>query len=145
VSANAGKKQSHRFQRGQSGNPAGKAPGTRHRVTLLAQKMMEDDAKEVIAAVIASAKKGDMAAAKLVIDRLVPARKDNAIRFDLPAIESAGDAAAAMAAILRAVAAGDITPAEAGDVAKLVETFAKAHELCELEGRIAALEERGAR
>jgi hypothetical protein len=143
VSANAGKKQGHRFQRGQSGNPAGKAPGTRHRVTLLAERLMQDDAEGVVNAVIAAARDGDMAAARLVLDRLAPARKDNPVHFDLPVIETASDAAAAMAAILRAVASGELTPGEAGDVAKLIETFAKAHELCEIEARIVALEKRG--
>ena len=143
MSANAGKKQGHRFQQGQSGNPAGKPKGTRHRVTMLAQRMMEDDAAEVVAAVVAAAKDGDMSAAKLVIDRLVPPRKDSPVNFDLPAIKSASDASAAMAAVLGATAAGDLTPAEASEIAKLIDVFTRTHEACELEKRIVALEERG--
>jgi hypothetical protein len=141
---NSKRKQGHRFQQGQSGNPSGKPKGARHKTTILAEKLMQDDAEGVVNAVVAAAKDGDMAAARLVLDRIAPVRKDNPVRFDLPAIESASDASAAMAAILRAVASGELTPGEAGDVAKLIETFAKTYETNELEARIAALEaERG--
>jgi hypothetical protein len=45
AAANAAKKQRGRpFKPGRSGNPVGKAKGTRHRITVLAEKMMEDDA-----------------------------------------------------------------------------------------------------
>ena len=30
------------FQKGQSGNPAGPAKGTRHKITMLAEKLMQD-------------------------------------------------------------------------------------------------------
>jgi Family of unknown function (DUF5681) len=32
------------FSKGQSGNPAGKPPGARHKATMLAEKLMGDDA-----------------------------------------------------------------------------------------------------
>ncbi len=112
----------------------------------MCEKLMADDAEAVVNAVISAARGGDVAAARLILDRIVPPRRDSPIQFALPPIESAGDAVTAMASILRAVAAGDITPNEAGDVARLVETFARAHELHEIEGRVSALEaERGTR
>jgi hypothetical protein len=37
-----------KFQPGRSGNPAGKARGTKHRVTILAERLMEDDAQDVV-------------------------------------------------------------------------------------------------
>jgi hypothetical protein len=46
----------------------------------------------------------------------------------------------ATAALAEAVAAGDITPMEAGELAKLVEGFTKAFELHEIEQRLARLE-----
>jgi hypothetical protein len=45
-----------------------------------------------------------------------------------------------MAAILTAVSAGQITPGEATEVARLVETFIKALEASELTARIERLE-----
>jgi hypothetical protein len=47
-----------------------------------------------------------------------------------------------MAAILASVASGEVTPLEAADVSKLVETYVKTLEASELEARIKALEER---
>ena len=137
---NTGKKQGHRFPQGKSGNPSGRPAGARNKTTVLCEKLMADDAEGVVAAVIAAAKDGDIQAARLVLDRIVPPRKDSPIRFDLPPIKSAGDAALAMTAVLNAVASGELTPSEAGDVAKLIELFTKTHEVCELERRIVALE-----
>jgi len=51
-----------RFQKGVSGNPRGKAPGTRNKATVLVIKLMESGAKEITEAVIAAARNGDMAA-----------------------------------------------------------------------------------
>ena len=135
-------KQDTRFKKGQSGNPAGKPKGTRHRTTILAERLMQAEAEGVVNVVIAAAKNGDIPAARIILERIAPPRKDNAIAFELPVLESAADATKAMAAVLSAVATGDVTPGEAGEVAKLIEAFAKTHEMYELERRIAALEAR---
>ncbi|HLN49346.1 MAG TPA: DUF5681 domain-containing protein [Steroidobacteraceae bacterium] len=75
MTENATKKQ-RGFQKGQSGNPAGKPKGVRNRATLMAalmaEKLMQDDAEEVIRAVIEKAKQGDMTAARLIIERIAP-------------------------------------------------------------------------
>jgi hypothetical protein len=133
------------FEKGQSGNPAGKPKGARHKTTLLAEKLMQDDAENIVNAVLAAARGGDMAAARIVLDRIAPARRDNPVSFDLPRIESAADAANAMAGILTAVAGGEITPAEAGEVAKLLDAYTRTLEATEFEKRLRALEERTCR
>ncbi|WP_292533500.1 hypothetical protein [Methylocystis sp.] len=53
-------------------------------MTLLVEKLMHDDATEIVRAVIAAARGGDMVACKIVLDRICPARKGRPIRFDLP-------------------------------------------------------------
>ena len=55
---------------------------------------------------------------------------------------SAGDLPKASGALLAAVAEGEITPAEAAELARLVETHAKAIEVNEIEARLAELEDR---
>jgi hypothetical protein len=45
------------FQKGQSGNPAGRAKGTRHKITLPAEKLMQDDVENVVAAVVDAARR----------------------------------------------------------------------------------------
>ncbi|HEY8162614.1 MAG TPA: DUF5681 domain-containing protein [Methylocystis sp.] len=146
MAENATRKQRGKpFQKGQSGNPAGKPKGTRHKTTLLAEKLMQDDAENIVNAVLRSAKDGDMTAARIVMDRIVPARRDNPVNFELPDIQSAVDAANAMGAILAAVACGDLTPAEAGEISKLLDSFIRTLEATEFEVRLRALEERSAR
>jgi hypothetical protein len=85
---------------------------------------------------------GDTTAMRLCLERIMPPRKDRPIQFTLPPITTAAEAGQVLGAIVAAVAAGDITPAEAGDVSKLVGDFIKALEAGELERRIAALEQR---
>jgi hypothetical protein len=46
------------FKKGQSGNPAGPAKGTRLKITILAEQLMQDDVENVVAAVVDAARKG---------------------------------------------------------------------------------------
>jgi len=128
------------WPKGVSGNPAGKPKGARHKTTLLAEKLMSDDAEAIVKTVIEAAKGGDLTAARLVLDRIYPPRKDSPVSFTLPKIESTADASQALSGLLTAVAAGEITPGEAAEIARLLEGFVRAKETTELEARLAALE-----
>jgi hypothetical protein len=70
--------------------------------------------------------------------RLVPLGR--AIKFKLVKIERAADAIKATAAIVAAVAAGEITPSEAGELSKVVDSFTRAVEAADFEARLAKLE-----
>lgn len=133
------------FEKGQSGNPSGKPKGARHKTTLLAEKLMQADAEAIVQAVLHSAKGGDMTAARIVLDRIAPARRDNPVSFELPKIESPADAVAAQSAILSAVANGEVTPGEAAEVSRLIDGFVKTIELTEIDERLRRLEERAAK
>jgi hypothetical protein len=122
-----------------TGNP-GRPPGARHKTTVLAEKLMSEDAQHVVKAVIDAAKNGDMAAARIVLDRIAPARKDSVVAIKLPEIRTAKDAATAMAAIVSAVSAGEISPVEADALAKPIDAFVRALEVSEFEARLQALE-----
>jgi hypothetical protein len=130
------------FPKGKSGNPRGKPKGARHKTTLLAEKLMQDDAENIVNAVLTAARAGDMTAARIVLDRIAPARRDNPVAFALPKIKRPADAVAASAAVLSAVADGRLTPGEALEVSKLIEGFVKTLEVAELEERLNELEER---
>ncbi len=127
-------------RRFEKGNP-GKKPGTRSRVTILAEKLMQDDADDVVRAVIEQAKAGDMQAAKLILDRIAPPRRGSPVLFDIPKIEAPADLVAAIAALVAATAEGALSPDEAAVVAGLLETQRRAIETVELEARLAALED----
>lgn len=121
------------------GNP-GKPKGSRHRATQAIEAMLEGQQEALTQAAIDKALEGDVTALRLCLDRIAPARKDAPVSFDLPAIETAEDAAKAARAILRAVAEGDVTPLEAATVMAVVEQFRRTLETTEIERRITALE-----
>jgi hypothetical protein len=128
------------FQPGQSGNPAGRPKGARGKAALLAERMFEGEAEDIIRAAIDLAKGRDAAAVRVCLDRIAPRPKDRAIAFELPPLQSAADAASALAAITAAVTAGDLTPSEAGELFKLVDGFARMLEARNFEDRVAKLE-----
>lgn len=137
----APKQRGRPFRKGESGNPAGKPRGTRSHATRLLLSMMEGGAEEITKAVIDKAKEGDLAAARLVLERIVPPAKERPISVALPDISTVEGVSAAQAAILQAVGAGDLLPGEASTLSGIVEARRKAIETEELETRIAALEQ----
>src|SRR4051794_24922955 len=58
------------FQKGQSGNPHGKPKGTRHRVTVAAETLLEGEAEAITRKAIELAKQGDGPALRLCMDRI---------------------------------------------------------------------------
>ena len=123
------------------GNP-GKPRGARHRVTQLAEQLMADDAEAVVKKVIEAAKGGDMQAARVVMDRILPARKSRTVSITLPKIESANDLLKAMSAVVEAVGAGELDPDEGAALAALLEAKRRALEVVDIEQRLSALEAR---
>ena len=129
-----------KFSKGQSGNPRGKPKGCRNATTILFDELLKDNAKELIEKTIEMAKDGDGPALRLCIERLAPARKDRPVWFDLPEMNEAKDAVNASAAIVAAVAAGDLTPSEASELSKVVDSYARTLQAVEFEERISKLE-----
>jgi len=137
---NTGRKQSPRFTKGQSGNPAGRPKGSRNKATMAIETLLDGEGEALARKAIEMALSGDTAALRLCMDRILPARKDRPIQFAMPRMETAADAVKASAALVDAVAAGDITPAEAGELSKLVDGFTKAVELHDIQRRLGKLE-----
>ena len=128
------------FQKGQSGNPAGKPKGARNKATLAVEALLDGEAEELTRKAIELAKTGDIPALRICLDRILPPRKDRPVAFELPKIESAKDAANVISAVLGAVSSGEITPADAGEITKLLDAYVKAFETAELAKRIEHLE-----
>ena len=89
---------------------------------------MEDEAEDIVKAVIAAAKSGDTTAARLVLDRIAPARRGRRVVFPLPTIETTADVTKALSAIVASMASGALTPDEAATVASVIEVKRKAIE-----------------
>ena len=128
------------FQKGQSGNPAGKRKGTRHRSTLAMEALLAGEAEGLTRRAIELALDGDTVAMRLCLDRIMPVRKDRPVPFALPPIETAADLTKATGALLAAVAAGELTPSEAAELGKLVDAHVRAIEVTDVQARLDALE-----
>ncbi|WP_043358796.1 DUF5681 domain-containing protein [Belnapia sp. F-4-1] len=132
----------HRFEPGQSGNPSGRPRGARHKALIALDAIGAEGAEAVLRKVVEDAKGGDMRAAEILLRRVWPERKGRLVEFALPLVVSAADTVKAAAAIVSAVAGGELTPDEAQAVASVVEIQRRAIDTAELAERIAALEAR---
>jgi hypothetical protein len=75
---NATKSRGQPFEKGNPGRPK----GARHKTTILAEKLMAEDVEAVVQAVVEKAKAGDMTAARMIIDRMVPLRRGRPTPFE---------------------------------------------------------------
>jgi hypothetical protein len=73
--------------------------------------------------------------------RCVCPRKDRAVPFELPKLRSATDALKGATSILEAVAAGELTPSEAAELGKVIDSFVRVAETADLALRIKQLEQ----
>jgi hypothetical protein len=130
------------FQKGMSGNPAGKPKGARHKATRAVEALLDGEAEALTRKAIEKALGGDTVALRLCLDRLCPPRKSRPIDLDLPPSDDAFDASKFFDMVMRGVADGEVTPDEAGEVAKLIEAQARIREMSEFEQRLKSVEER---
>ena len=127
----------NQWQPGQTGNPNGRPPGqsqiTRLRASLAA------DVPDILAGLVLAAKGGDVQAARLILERVLPPVKaiEQAVRLEL----SDGDTLTAKAsAVLSAAASGDIPPGQAAQLIAALGSLAKLTEVDDLAARITTLE-----
>jgi hypothetical protein len=105
-----------RFMKGAPGRPK----GSRNKVTLAIENMMEGEAEAITRHCIDLAKRGDPTAMRIVMDRIAPVRKGRPI----PKLEKR-DGETSIEALLRAVLEGEIAPEEGKEVVGLIESAAR--------------------
>jgi hypothetical protein len=130
------------FEKGQSGNPAGKPCGTRNRSTRMAEALMADASEALAQTFIAQALGGSLPALLLAIKRLVPPCRERPLQFNLPPLESPADVPRAINCILAGLAEGELTENETKTLVALVEMHLKAQDEIETDRRLTALEEK---
>src|SRR5258708_33704520 len=128
------------FQKGQSGNPAGRPPGSRNKATLAAEALLEGELERLTREAIDRAMDGDALLLRLCITRLLPAPRGRRVQLDLAGGGKVADVAASLEATIRAVAEGIISPLEASDVAEIIELQRRTVETVDLGRRLAYLE-----
>ncbi len=115
-----------KFIPGQSGNPSGRPKGALNKTTLACRALLEGEAEVLTRKAIILAKEGNPVALRLCLQRLLPPlRKDRTINFTLPKMEGPEDLFKGIAAILEAVAQGEITPGEGQTLTTILETSLK--------------------
>jgi hypothetical protein len=129
------------FEKGQSGNPAGRAQGSRNKATIALQALLDEEGEQITRKAIEMAKAGDSAALRLILERLIPPVKERRLALELPKVETAAGITAAIGVVLEAVGAGKITPSEGQALAGLLEAQRKNLETVEMEARLTAIEQ----
>src|SRR5262249_40662297 len=128
------------FEKGESGNPAGRPRGSRNRATLLMEGLLADDAEAIGRKAIEMAKPGEMGPIRRGWARPARAPKGEPVGFGLPPLEKPADSVVAAAEIVAAVAAGELTPSEAAELAKVVDVYVRAMATTAFDERLTRLE-----
>ena len=125
-----------RWKPGQSGNPAGKPPGSGEVQRLRAA--IAEHLPGIVARLVEQAKDGDVQAARLLLERVVPPMK--AVEAPAPLALEGSTLTDQGRAVMAAVGAGELAPGQGAALLAALGTLAKLAEADELERRIAALE-----
>ena len=128
-------KQSTKFTAGVSGNPKGRKKGTT--AASMLRKSIADDIPEIILTLVELAKNGDVAAAKILLDRCCPALKPQAVPINLPFMESLADQGSE---IIKATMSGKIPPDIGSQLITALSNQGKLIELQEMAERLQRIE-----
>ncbi|MBP9906916.1 MAG: hypothetical protein KBF66_15285 [Rhodoferax sp.] len=141
VTTTSAPKKPGRWQKGESGNPRGRIPGTgeigRIRASISAQM------PELLNKLLAQAMAGDVGASRLLLERCVPPLKSmeptQALNLPNGSLTTKGEA------ILAAVAAGTLGAGQGSQLIAAIGGLAKVAEFDKLQERVAILEQRDAK
>ena len=128
-----------KFKPGQSGNPAGRPKGIKDRRVAL-RELLIPYAGDLIGKAVELALMGDTQALRICLERIIPHAKEDPIGMVLPKIAGPEDCTTAQAAVLNAVAEGQLLPGEGQALSGLIEHQRRAYEPTDLAKRLAAIE-----
>jgi len=133
-------KQGNRFQPGQSGNPAGRPKGSG--LSGQARALIAEGVPAIIAKMQEQALAGDVAAARLLLERAVSAIKagEESVTVDL----GSGTLTERGEAVIRAVSEGELTPSQGAALMSGLAALVSLTEADDIKRRLAELEARAA-
>ena len=128
----------NKWKPGQSGNPNGRPPGV-SAITKM-REALAVDVPEILAGLVTAAKGGDVQAARLILERVLPPLKgvEQPVTLQLP---EGGTLTAKADAVLCAAAVGDLAPGQASQLISALGAMAKISEIDDLNARITKLED----
>jgi hypothetical protein len=127
-----------RWAPGMSGNPKG-APAGRSRRAQFTQAISEH-LEDVINAVLSAAKQGDIQAARLILERVVPVARGETPPVQIPGLADAKGLTEKAEAVLKVCAAGEISVDVADRLLVAIGSLSRIIEVEDLARRISALE-----
>lgn len=122
---------------GQSGNPAGRAPGSINAATRLRHMI---DAEAILNQLQTAALAGDVQAARTLLERALPVYRTAAAPVELPELATANELTDKARAVLGAVADGRMPPDVGASLVSAIGSVSKITEIDELTRRVAELE-----
>jgi hypothetical protein len=128
------------FQKGQSGNPAGRPPGSHNKLKAALQEVVEQHLEPLLGTVLQLALDGDLQAIKLLFSQ-IPREREH-IEIALPNISSMADILAANNMVFAAIGAGQLSPEQGKMISELLTLQQKTLESVDLERRVAQIEAR---
>lgn len=125
-----------RWKAGESGNPNGRPPGTGEVAKLRAS--IAKHVPEIIGQLMGAAKGGDVQAARLLLERVLPPTKPTELAVPLALPD--GSLTDQGRAVLSAVSMGDLAPGQGAQLLAAIGALARVAEIDELTERIEKLE-----
>ncbi len=114
-----------RFQPGQSGNPAGRPPGARNKKILEMEEILVERAEAMVRGILDRADRGEPAAMRLCMERVLPTGANRPVAIELPPIDTPDDVAVATRVVMKALAAGAISARETINLLTVVERLSR--------------------
>ena len=127
------------FQKGTSGNPAGRKPGTGTHQQF--RKILEAKAPELIDKAISMALDGDVKMMQMCLDRVLPALRQVDTPISVPKLKSADTLLDKAQGAINSIFAGEITVQDGLNIAQACANIGRVAETSEQEAQLAELEE----
>jgi len=123
----------------------GRPKGSRNRRNRKVEEILEQYGEALIKKCIGEALQGNVRALRLCMERIVPALREPGVKLALPKGRTMEELEVAGDRLMRAIGAGNISPAEGEKIAAVIESRRRVLESKHLEERIDALERQGRR
>ena len=105
-----------------AGNP-GRPKNARNLATRAMEELLDGAGETITRKCIELTKNSDLGAIRLVLERVLPVRKDRTIQVDIPSVKSLDDVAIALQSVVEAVGAGELSPSEGATFSGLLQTI----------------------